>query len=104
MDVARLITVPGLAALKSSDGVALFPEGTVRRWMESDYRRFRSRCVVKIGGKTVIDLDELDVWLEDQRGGRIERARPDATTESSRRSQTSAAQEFDEVWKEAGLA
>lgn len=69
----RLVTLAGLAALKGADDSTLFPQSTVRGWMERDLRGFRQRCVVKVGGKAMVDLDALDGWLESQRGAKQER-------------------------------
>lgn len=99
----RLSTVAGFARLHGADGIVLFPEGTVRRWINSDYCRFRSRCVVKVGGKSMIDLDAVDEWLEEQRGGRTEhRQQHDEGSRATppRRQR----RDYRDVLKEAGLA
>ena len=96
MNLARLITIAGLARLKSADGGVLFPESTVRGWSHENVDGFRAECVVAVGGKSMVDLDALDGWLEKRRGSkrgrRTARATPSAPVKS-----------FDDIMRGAGL-
>lgn len=69
VDPTRLVTLRGLeATFQDQDGSPLFPENTVRGWIHADLDRFKSLCVVKPGGKVLIDLDAFAAWLEERRG------------------------------------
>ena len=70
MNLARLISVAALAQ-KYPD---LFPEATVRGWINANMDRFRDLCVVMVGGKVTVDQDALLDWLESRRGRRPQRA------------------------------
>jgi hypothetical protein len=74
VNLSRLTTVAGLAALHIVDGKPLFPEATVRGWIAGDLQGFRSSCIIKMGGRTMVDLDALETWLEAQRGGKATKA------------------------------
>lgn len=96
MNLSRLVTIAGLAALQGADGKRLFPEATVRGWIDTNLDRFRDRCVVMLGGRVMVDLDALDLWAEERRGRRQPRkARP--TTPRRR------VKSFDAICREAGL-
>lgn len=41
--------------------------GTLRAWVHSDRGGFRSRVVVRPGRLVLVDLDELEAWLLEQR-------------------------------------
>ena len=104
MNLARLISIPGLAALRSTDGEQLFPVTTVRGWIHADYERFRTECVVRLGQRVMVDLDALEAWLEGRRGTKT--AKPNSGPQSPAREarRVSPLKSFDQVLEEAGLA
>src|SRR5436190_17751868 len=66
---ARLRTLSQLERLYvDEEGKPLFNEATVRGWIGDDLRGFEQACVVRAGGRTMIDLDAFAAWLEGQRG------------------------------------
>lgn len=100
MNLARLVSLSGLCAINGADGQPLFRESTTRGWMERNLRGFRDKCVVKVGGRSMVDLDALDRWLEDGRGGKVERK----PAEQPPSRQARQRRDYDEVLREAGIA
>jgi len=58
----KLLTVKQLA-----DAVPGFAVGGIRQWLFYDTDNFRSKCVVKIGAKVLLDLDAVQQWLDEHR-------------------------------------
>lgn len=69
IDPGRLRTLSQLERLYVDEqGKPLYNEATVRGWISDDLRDFEKVCVVRVGGRTMVDLDAFVLWLEGQRG------------------------------------
>lgn len=69
IDPGRLRTLSQLERLYVDEGgTPLFNEATVRGWIGDNLRDFEKVCVVRVGGRTMVDLDAFVLWLEGQRG------------------------------------
>ena len=44
-----------------------FTNGGLRGWIFYNTDDFRTRCVIKVGSKLLIDYDEVDQWLKDHK-------------------------------------
>ena len=51
---------------------------TLRYWYNNRHRNDFARCIVKILGRTFIDLDQLTVWVKDHRDHPSKHARGEA--------------------------
>lgn len=103
---ARLTTLVGLERLfpdPGESGRSLFPVATVRDWASQDVEGFATECVVRAGGKLLIDLDAFARWLEARRGVESSRKRSAATAAEAREKVRPIRPSFDEAVRRAGL-